>query len=273
MLLRRITEHVKAQNWFAVGLDFIIVVVGVFIGIQVANWNDARATRMSERDFLVRLHGDIVELQERRAYYDRGRPFDMKVYEIITDFLTEEIDDLSEAEKLHHGFYPGIENVKGLDAALICNAIDWTAALTAPPTALPTATELVSAGRMNDIASPVIKAALQSYLQQTDRMNDLIIAMEKFSIHLSDRFPDLFEIRRKDWGIEFDIGVGPDDYRCDYEAMRQDGAFMNAFAVNVSNYSTYTIRGIMPVSEKLGALHNAVDLELGVSHSTDREDN
>ena len=26
MLLRRITEHVKAQNWFAVALDFLIVV-------------------------------------------------------------------------------------------------------------------------------------------------------------------------------------------------------------------------------------------------------
>ena len=44
MLLRRIIEHVKAQNWFAVGIDFVIVVVGVFIGIQVANWNDARFT-------------------------------------------------------------------------------------------------------------------------------------------------------------------------------------------------------------------------------------
>ncbi|MEO1250920.1 MAG: DUF6090 family protein [Pseudomonadota bacterium] len=36
-------EHVKAQNWIAVGLDFVIVVVGVFIGIQVSNWNEARA--------------------------------------------------------------------------------------------------------------------------------------------------------------------------------------------------------------------------------------
>ncbi len=33
MILRRITEHVNAQNWFAIGLDFLIVVVGVFIGI------------------------------------------------------------------------------------------------------------------------------------------------------------------------------------------------------------------------------------------------
>lgn len=30
----------KTQNWFAVGLDFVIVVFGVVIGIQVANWND-----------------------------------------------------------------------------------------------------------------------------------------------------------------------------------------------------------------------------------------
>lgn len=42
MLLRRVIEHVKAQNWTAVALDFVIVVVGVFISIQVANWNDAR---------------------------------------------------------------------------------------------------------------------------------------------------------------------------------------------------------------------------------------
>lgn len=42
MLLRRVIEHVRVQNWTAVVLDFVIVVVGVVIGIQVANWNQAR---------------------------------------------------------------------------------------------------------------------------------------------------------------------------------------------------------------------------------------
>jgi hypothetical protein len=27
-------KHVQDQNWFAVGIDFLIVVTGVFIGIQ-----------------------------------------------------------------------------------------------------------------------------------------------------------------------------------------------------------------------------------------------
>ena len=43
MLFRRIKAHVEKENWFAVFLDFCIVVVGVFIGLQVANWNEARS--------------------------------------------------------------------------------------------------------------------------------------------------------------------------------------------------------------------------------------
>jgi hypothetical protein len=42
MLLRRFSEHVKGQNWFAVALDFLIVVFGVFIGFQLNTWNDNR---------------------------------------------------------------------------------------------------------------------------------------------------------------------------------------------------------------------------------------
>ncbi|WP_299072383.1 hypothetical protein [uncultured Paraglaciecola sp.] len=43
MLLRRLTQYVQEQNWGAVALDFINVVVGVFVGLQVSNWKEARA--------------------------------------------------------------------------------------------------------------------------------------------------------------------------------------------------------------------------------------
>ena len=42
---RRIAEHVKTHNWFAVAIDFVIVVIGVFVGVQVSNWNDGAAER------------------------------------------------------------------------------------------------------------------------------------------------------------------------------------------------------------------------------------
>ncbi len=65
MLLRRITEHVKAQNWFAVGIDFVIVVIGVFIGIQVANWNEARVDRTQEREIVLQLIAEARETNVR----------------------------------------------------------------------------------------------------------------------------------------------------------------------------------------------------------------
>lgn len=68
MILRRITKHVKDQNWFAVALDFLIVVLGVFIGLQISNWNDARAFDQQERNYLVQLK-DEVELNRRITEY------------------------------------------------------------------------------------------------------------------------------------------------------------------------------------------------------------
>ena len=73
MILRRVVEHAKTQNWFAVTLDFFIVVIGVFVGIEVANWNQARQDRRDERRYygqlLVDLRDDLATFSqaERRA--------------------------------------------------------------------------------------------------------------------------------------------------------------------------------------------------------------
>ena len=79
MILRRVVEHAKTQNWLAVTLDFFIVVVGVFVGIEVANWNQSRQDRQEERRYygqlLVDLRGDleVFARAERRAdLYDEA---------------------------------------------------------------------------------------------------------------------------------------------------------------------------------------------------------
>ena len=42
MLMRRVVEQLRQQHWMAVGIELVIVVLGVFLGIQVSNWNEAR---------------------------------------------------------------------------------------------------------------------------------------------------------------------------------------------------------------------------------------
>lgn len=61
MLLRSVIKHVKAQSWFAVGLDFAIVVVGVFLGIQIGNWNEERVFDNREQALLAELRAEILE--------------------------------------------------------------------------------------------------------------------------------------------------------------------------------------------------------------------
>ncbi len=59
MILRRVIAHFRKQEWTAIAIDFVIVVVGVFIGIQVSNWNAARADDARARGYLERIAADV----------------------------------------------------------------------------------------------------------------------------------------------------------------------------------------------------------------------
>ncbi len=59
--LLRVAEHIRTQNWTAIGIDFLIVVLGVFVGIQVSNWNQARVDRQRGVEFTERLRADLIE--------------------------------------------------------------------------------------------------------------------------------------------------------------------------------------------------------------------
>lgn len=63
--LLRLAEHIRTQNWTAIAIDFCIVVIGVFVGIQVANWNQTRQEHARESGFLSRLHEDFEAIDAR----------------------------------------------------------------------------------------------------------------------------------------------------------------------------------------------------------------
>lgn len=89
MLLRRVVEHVKDQNWTAVVLDFAIVVVGVFVGLQAANWNEARGDRAEARRYyeqlLLDLEFDIVTGEKAVRDAERHDAAGDLIFEALTD--------------------------------------------------------------------------------------------------------------------------------------------------------------------------------------------
>ncbi len=82
MRIRRISKHLKDQNWLAVFLDFGIVVAGVFLGIQLGNWNEVRQVKsalsqaeirlVSEHKANIKLIDNFVESTDRRLTVARS---------------------------------------------------------------------------------------------------------------------------------------------------------------------------------------------------------
>ena len=74
MVVRRFRDHVAEHNWFAVAVDFLIVVAGVFVGIQASNWNQQRVNRAQGRAYRAMLIDDLEanrhDLAVRRRYYE-----------------------------------------------------------------------------------------------------------------------------------------------------------------------------------------------------------
>lgn len=59
MIRRRIVEQLREQQWIAVGIELVIVVLRVFIGLQASNWNQERASARQGAIFAGRLKADL----------------------------------------------------------------------------------------------------------------------------------------------------------------------------------------------------------------------
>lgn len=67
MILRRMAQSIRKQDWFAVAIEFLIVVTGIFVGLQVTEWNEQRQIRERELNYLERLAEDLASMQAEFA--------------------------------------------------------------------------------------------------------------------------------------------------------------------------------------------------------------
>ena len=147
MIFHRVVEHVRAQAWTAVLIDFVIVVMGVFIGIQVSNWNEARHQASQQQVYLERLHEDFVGIRERinehmQVYADAidGGDYILEIVRAASAPADVEVDET----RLERGF-----NALGSDRI--------------PPPAPATYAEMVSEGQLSSLRSTMLRDKLAEY--------------------------------------------------------------------------------------------------------------
>jgi hypothetical protein len=159
MAIRRFREHVTDHNWFAVGIDFAIVVVGVFLGLQANNWNAARLERAAVRDYraevIQNLRANEISIGDQVKYYRQVHDHAnaaLRVLETPGSAMDEKfLVDIYQATQVRQRF-------------LAHTAYD----------------EMKSAGLGRMIAGPEIRARLASYYAQLPQINESALAVTAY---------------------------------------------------------------------------------------------
>ena len=79
MIFKRAIAKLRAQDWAAITIELLIVIIGVFIGIQAANWNSARLERRETARLLSELrpalHSFVDFFETAKPYYATTRRY------------------------------------------------------------------------------------------------------------------------------------------------------------------------------------------------------
>ncbi len=227
LLLRRLGQSLREQDWFTVAVEFFVVVFGVFLGLQVANWNDERLERQDERAILERLHDETGNLLDAVRAEGEG--------------LQEQVDMLLSAQPVLYSAEPERPLTQGECYALVSSHV-----YRKPVDELPILEEMLSTGRFDRLKDVELKRQLRGYIlfRDRERGNHEERTNELFRLH--SRYPELITIGLVANGEEERVSgrfalLSADGYewsrRCDAAAMRTNQSFLNELFDNTARNS------------------------------------
>ncbi len=248
MLLRIISKHVKDQNWFAVALDFAIVVFGVFFGFQVTSWNETRAERQQEYQYLQRIADDVSISISRNK--------------LNIDFMNR-----------HAGY--GTVVIDALDACEIspskqddfASGIFLTGKITQPVFLRNAINELNATGKYDVIQNPDIRNKIAELVETVEFRTGIDQKVFMRTIAAVSHIESKTMIRLTE-AINPASDITWDDIRLDFDALCTDEIFKNAVATaRSSTYSSvYFTNDIIELLEELLVL---LERELGEKQQTE----
>jgi hypothetical protein len=160
-------QHINEQNWFAVGLDVIVVVVGIFLGIQVSNWNAERQDQDLEQSILKRLETEF------------------KYQETELELLAERLTVFKESAR---NVVVALENdAPPENEALFSEWLSQVHNLGRPPARSATYVQLLSSGDLDLLSNEGLRDLLVRYDQNIER-NSFMYAQTLALLLATDKY-------------------------------------------------------------------------------------
>ena len=166
MIFRRMSEALSKQDWFVVLIEIIVVVVGIFIGLQVDDWNLERKQRIQDANYLTLIVNDI---------------------QIMENQLNERIGQSEERTNRMFAALRAVETCDVSDDAITAISEALTMYQVTPPMNKISATfdEMVSSGALARLRDPEIKRAIVNVFSNVETMNRAI-GLFRISLGLVD---------------------------------------------------------------------------------------
>ena len=240
MIFRRVKAHIANEDWFAVFIDFIIVVFGVYIGMQVSNWIEELRERGIEARTIDRLHTEVNALVEERS---RLKGFNTSIRDGVDSSMRVlfELDartDLSPRE---------------------CFAITISHVYASPPDDLPVIEEMISAGRIDILRDAGVRDALSNFIRSRDRGRNNLASVRSQAQILASTHADL--IAAKMIANETTSELEARTF-CHTAEMRLDQRFLNDLIGNRARFLIYYESSFELVDPELTNLKTKIEENL-----------
>ena len=205
MILSRISRAVREQNWFAVTIEFLIVVLGVVIGFQIQSWNETRQEQEREAEYLRRLDVELTAVIDELDSVGTG-------IDAYFNWITL--------------FFEGVENgdpERAQQGSWGLNAITSVEIVNLEPAAL---REMISAGELTIIRNPDLRSALASIPQLQSSSQASLEQMAADLTPIAFEISGHFEARLEDVTDISQAGVSAQTIQFDFDAVSQNDALL-----------------------------------------------
>lgn len=249
MILSRLSRAVREQNWFAVVLEFVIVVAGVLLAFQISQFAQARSERGYALDTLAR-----AEIEIEAAMRVRG---------LVRESLNRSLDELAAARPIIMG---GVET-NALTPAQ-CAAVADSGGIGTPPDSVPAIDEFMRSGALASITDADMRLAAMNFASYQNSVRTWWRQNLGALDNLPEAFPD---------AVWFELVEAPDESDgwtrravCDLEAMRGSPAFQTHLMGNYSFLRTAMFFAHDLMDDAFVELQAAIATELhGADHASD----
>ena len=228
MILRRLANAIRGQDWFTVVLEVLIVVVGIVVGLQVDDWNTRRLEQALLDDYLERLKIETKSNIEPYLEYVNGM-------EAVSDQFTTYFNHLRDSNQPP----PDLE---ALSAHLCRNGIMPT-----PSYDNSVLDEMISTGYLRLIKDKKLVRSLQNYIGQQHSVNQGIVFQAPIVIDAFDKFEPYRALRPLE-----DSGIGNCDFDFSAFARNPKAASWVADAQRLHVWHMLNARSVLEALQETG---------------------